>query len=115
LKRVSFLQGNAHKLQQAFVYQHSISKLDYDEMRAKLVEDLTLAEMELRDAQAEQIEVEAVLDFAEIILLFPGGLTYSDGNYRTAVTSLLFPGMQMRSAKKEGLVALPGIEPGFED
>jgi hypothetical protein len=57
------------KLQEAFVYQRSISKHEYDEMRAKLTEDLTLAEMELRDAQAEEIEIEAVLDYAEMIIL----------------------------------------------
>jgi hypothetical protein len=45
--------------------------------------------------------------------LFPEGVTYSDGNYRTALTCLLFSGMQMTTVQKEGLVALPGIEPGF--
>ena len=105
-------------------------------MRAKLADELTLAEMELRDAQAEQIEIEAVLDFAEAVLsnasnlwktapteqkqrfqqlLFPEGVTYSDGNYRTSTTCLLFSGMQTQTAQKERLVALPGIEPGFED
>jgi len=91
-------------------------------MRAKLAEELTLAEMELRDAQAEEIEIEAVLDFAEAVLLhasnlwksttaeqkqrlqqvlFPEGVTYSDGNYRTAVTCLLFSGMQTKAVQKE--------------
>jgi hypothetical protein len=103
-------------------------------MRAKLTEDLTLAEMELRDAQAEEIEIEAVLDYAEMIILnasnlwkaapieqkqrlqqvlFPERIIYADGNYRTALTCLLFSGMQMTTVQKEGLVALPGIEPGF--
>jgi hypothetical protein len=103
-------------------------------MRAKLTEELTLAEMELREAQAEEIEIEAVLDYAEMILtnasnlwkaapseqkqrfqqvLFPKGVTYSDGKYRTAVTCLLFNGMQTEGVKNSGLVALPGIEPGF--
>lgn len=134
--KIKQLRENKDKLQEAFVYQRSISKQEYDEMRAKLVEELTLAEMELRDAQSEEIEIEAVLDFAEMILLnasnlwkaapteqkqrlqrvlFPEGVTYSDGKYRTAVTCLLFSGMQMTNGKKEGLVALPGIEPGFED
>src|ERR1051325_9818265 len=103
-------------------------------MRAKLIEDLTLAEMELREAQAEEIEIETVLEYAEMVLtnasnlwkaapaeqkqrlqqvLFPEGVTYSEGNYRTAVTCWLFSGMPTKSLKKEGLVALPGIEPGF--
>lgn len=37
-------------------------------MRTKLAEELTLAEMELREAQAEEIKIEAVLDFAEMVL-----------------------------------------------
>src|SRR5437764_8366906 len=103
-------------------------------MRAKWAEELTLAEMELRDAQAEEIEIETALDFAEMVLLnasnlwksapseqkqrlqqvlFPEGVTYSEGKYRTATTCLLFSGMQSSTLKKEGLVALPGIEPGF--
>jgi hypothetical protein len=41
----------------------------YNEMRVKLTEELTLAEMELRDAQAQEIETEAVLDFAQMGLL----------------------------------------------
>ena len=38
-------------------------------MRAKLTEELILAEMELRDAQADEIEIETVLDFAQMVLL----------------------------------------------
>ena len=103
-------------------------------MRAKLAEDLALAEMELREAQAEEIEIEAVLDFAQAVLtnasnlwkaapaeqkqrlqqvLFPEGVTYSEGNYRTAVTCLLFSGVETKADEKSRLVALPGIEPGF--
>lgn len=37
--------------------------------RAKLAEDLALAGMDLRDAQAEEVEIEAVLDYAEMIML----------------------------------------------
>ncbi len=103
-------------------------------MRAKLTEELTLAEMDLRDAQAEEIEIEAVLDYAQMVLLnasnlwkaapaeqkqrlqqvlFPEGVTYSEGNYRTAATCLLFSGIETNAVKKSRLVALPGIEPGF--
>src|SRR5216684_199859 len=99
--------------------------------RAKLVQDLTLAEMELRDASAEQVEIDAVLEFADAVLLnalnlwktaptpqkqrlqqvlFPKGVTYSEGSYRTDVTCMLFNGMRTERTEKEGLVALPGIE-----
>ena len=87
-----------------------------------------------RKKQGDQIEVETVLDYAELVLtnasnlwkaapaeqkqrlqqvLFPEGVTYSEGKYRTAVTCLLFSGMETNMVEKEGLVALPGIEPGF--
>ena len=90
-------------------------------MRAKLTEELTLAEMELRDAQGEAIEIEAVLDFAQMVVLnasnlwkaapveqkqrlqtvlFPEGVTYSEGNYRTSVTCLLFNGLGTNTGQK---------------
>jgi hypothetical protein len=46
-------------------------------------------------------------------VLFPEGVTYSEGKYGTAATCLLFSGMGRNEVEKEGLVALPGIEPGF--
>ncbi len=133
-RKIKELRENKARLEEAFIYQKAIDAETYKEMRAKLAEDLTLAEMELREAQAEEIEIEAILDYAEMVLtnasnlwkaapsaqkqrlqqvLFPEGVTYSEGKYRTAVTCLLFSGMGTNAVKKEGLVALPGIEPGF--
>ena len=132
--KVEQLQENKRKLEEAFIYQHAIDRSTYNEMRTKLVEDLTIAGMELRDAQGDDIEIAVVLDFAETVLLnasnlwrvaaaeqkqrlqrvlFPEGATYSEGKYRTAVTSLLFSGSEGNDSKKEGLVALTGIEPVF--
>src|SRR5262249_52454394 len=135
-KRIKELRENKSKLEEAFVYQRAIDATTYQDMRAKLAQDLTLAEIELREVQSEQIEVETLLDFAEMMLLnasnlwksacseqkqrlqqvlFPEGVAYSDAKYRTHATCLLFSGMQKEKPEKEGLVALPGIEPGFED
>jgi site-specific DNA recombinase len=135
-RKVKELRENKTKLEEAFVYQKAIDAQAIRKMRAKLAEELTVAEMERRDAQAEGIEIEAVLDFAQAVLLnasnlwkaasseqkqrlqrvlFPEGETYSEGNYRTSVTSLLFSGVATHAGKKQCLVALPGIEPGFED
>ena len=135
-RKIAELKENKSKLEEAFVYRKAIDQDTYNEMRAKLGTDLTLAEMELREAQAEEIEIETVLDYAQMVLtnasnlwkaapseqkqrlqqvLFPEGVSYSEGNYRTGVTCLLFSGMGIVAIKKEGLVALPGIEPGFED
>ncbi|HEY2233822.1 MAG TPA: recombinase family protein [Candidatus Angelobacter sp.] len=68
-RKVKELRENKTKLEEAYVYRRSIDTETYQSMRAKLAEELTLAEMELRDAQAEEIEMEAVLDFAEMVLL----------------------------------------------
>ncbi len=48
-------------------------------------------------------------------VLFPEGLEYADGNYRTTATCMLFSGLEAQNAEKEDLVALSGIEPEFED
>ena len=133
-RKIAELRENKTKLEEAFVYQKAIDADTYKDMRAKLAEDLTLAEMELREAQAEGIEIETVLDYAEMVLtnasnlwkaapselkqrlqqvLFPEGVTYSEGKYRTAVSCMLFSGMGAKHIKKEGLVALTGIEPVY--
>ena len=133
-RKIAELRENKSKLEEASVYQKAIDQATYNAMRAKLTQELTLAEMELHETQAEQIEVETVLDYGEMVLtnasnlwktapseqkqrlqqvLFSEGVTYSEGKYRTAVTCLLFSGMGTNAVKKEGLVALPGIEPGF--
>lgn len=54
-RKISQLRQNKTKLEEAFVYQKAIDEATYQEMRAKLTEELILAEMELRDAQAEEI------------------------------------------------------------
>ena len=133
-RKIKKLRENKAKLEEAFVFRNAIDEPTYKEMRAKLIEDLTLAEMELREALAEEIEIETVLDYAEMVVtnasnlwkaapaaqkqrlqqvLFPEGVNYSEGKYRTAVTCLLFSGMQINKVENSGLVALPGIEPGF--
>lgn len=122
-RKISQLRQNKTKLEEAFVYQKAIDEATYQEMRAKLAEELTLAEMELREAQAEEIEVETVLDYAEMVLtnasnlwkaapseqkqhlqqvLFPEGVTYSGEEYRTTVTCLLFSGMGGRFGSATG-------------
>ena len=103
-------------------------------MRNALASDITLAEMELREATAETIDAEQVVDFSFNVLmnasnlwktssvdgkqryqrvLFPEGVEYQDNRYRTGVTCLLFNPLETQNEEKEGLVALPGIEPGF--
>src|SRR5262249_16526043 len=93
-------------------------------------------EMKVNEARQEEIDVEELWDFSENLLLnaagtwnqsglegkhrlqqvlFPQGVTYSDGAYRTTATSRMFNMLETVQHEKEALVALPGIEPGFED
>jgi site-specific DNA recombinase len=130
------LRSNREKLEKAFVYDKAIDPETYERMRTALLADITLAEMELRDASLETIDAEAVIEFALNVLanasnlwktasldhkqrfqqvLFPEGVEYSDGDYRTTATCMLFNGLEAEAIEEEELVALPGIEPGFED
>jgi hypothetical protein len=61
-------------------------------MRAKLAEELTLAEMELRESQAEEIEIETVLDYAEMVLLNASNLWKSaPAEQKQRLQQVLFP------------------------
>jgi hypothetical protein len=85
-------------------------------------------------AYSRSVEIEELLDFSENLLLsaaatwcdsgleakqrlqqilFPQGVTYSDGVYRTTVTNPMFNLLRKEVEDKEQLVALTGIEPVF--
>ena len=113
-KQVNEWKERKRKLIEAFVFRQAISREDYDQMRTPLVEDLAVAELNLGRARLDEVEVEKVLDFAENLLLntaeawqrcsleqkqrlqqvlFPQGVEYADGLYRTQETSFLFKGL----------------------
>jgi hypothetical protein len=106
--------------------------LEYKEMKAELDKELMRAEIDANDTRLKEGDLEGLLDFAESILLdisefwlrcsvdqkqrlqhtlFPEGLQFADGTYRTSSTCLLFNLLQPNEDKKEDLVARTGIEP----
>src|SRR5262249_52991618 len=124
------------KLNEAYIYQSSIDAETYRQMKEALEQDTLVLEMKVNEARQEEIDVEELWDFSENLLLnaagtwnqsglegkhrlqqvlFPQGVTYSDGAYRTTATSRMFNMLETVQHEKEALVALPGIEPGFED
>jgi site-specific DNA recombinase len=130
--KVRELMERKAKLNEAYIYQQAISQRDYQEMKAPLVAELALAEIEEREARGEELDIEAVIDFAENVfmdaarlwfemstdqkqrfqqVLFPEGVDFTDGNYRTTATCLMFSGLEPKQPEKEQLVALTGIEP----
>jgi len=113
-RQIEVLKERRRKLREAFVFQQSITKTDYEEMRAPLDKELETSEANLSDAKAAEINLENVIDFAEELLLnvagvwehcsldqkqrlqqvlFPAGIEYSNGVYRTQQSSFLFNGL----------------------
>ena len=111
-----------------------VSLDEYKEMKAEIDERLAVAQAGVDDNKLQESNLDALLNFAETILLdpvsfwlhcpidqkqrlqrvlFPEGLTFEDGSYRTTTTCLLFSLLQSDDVKEEGLVALTGIEPVF--
>jgi hypothetical protein len=102
------------KLNEAFVFHQAITSEDYAQMRTPLNEELAVAELNLSRTRQDEVEIYKVLDFAENLLLdtagawkrcsleqkqrlqqvlFPQGLEFADGVYRTQETSFLFKGL----------------------
>jgi len=135
-RRLGELRSRKNLLVEAFVYKHAIDEQTYGEQLDKLNEEITLAEIEEQDARLDELDVEAAVEFAQYVLLnaprlwaesgadqkqrlqrliFPQGVLFSKGVYRTNATSMLFFELEEISDEKERLVALTGIEPVFED
>ena len=135
-RKLRELRSNRDKLEQAHVYQRTIDSETYQRMRTALLSDITLTEMELRESLLDVIDAGEVIEFALNVLvnasnlwktasldtkqrfqqvLFPEGAEYADGDYRISATCMLFNGLEPNEEGKAELVALPGIEPGFED
>ena len=136
LRRSADLKKRKQLLVEAFVYKRALDQHTYRDEFDRLNEEITLADMEAEDARLDQLDVEAAVEFGQYVLLnagriwsesspeqkqrlqkliFPAGVLFAEGAYRTNTTSMIFFEFGELHVQKEGLVALPGIEPGFED
>jgi site-specific DNA recombinase len=127
--QVSELKERKRKLNEAFVFQQTITREDYDQMRTPLNEELAVAELNLGRARLDEVEIEKVLDFSENLLLntaeawrkcsleqkqrlqqvlFPQGVEYGDGVYRTQEMSFLFKGLEGAQSVGEGFGSATG-------
>ena len=128
-KQMDELRERRRKLNDAFVFQQAIDRNDYEQMRNALQEEMAVAELNLGQARVGEVEVEKVLDFAENLLLntagawqqcsleqkqrlqqvlFPKGMEYADGAYRTQEMSFLFKGLEGAEGTKEGFGSATG-------
>jgi site-specific DNA recombinase len=129
------LNDRKQRLVETFVYDRTIDPPTYQEQLDKLNELIALAEISERDARIEELDVQAAVSFGEFVMLnaprlwtqlsleqkqrlqqmiFPRGVHFEGGAYRTAETSMVFFDLESKPLRKEGLVALTGIEPVFQ-
>jgi len=127
------LNRRKEQLEDSFIYEKAIDRETYQRQLDKLNEQIVLAEMQERDAKLEGYDVEGVLNFADHVILnaarlwtefssdqkqrlkkvlFPQGVTFADGIYKTTETCLIFKLLQESKGEKSGLVPPPGIELG---
>jgi site-specific DNA recombinase len=128
-RQIEKLKERKRKLLQALIYDQTLTRAEYVEMRRPLDTELAFAEDNARLARAAEVEVDTVLDFAESLLLniagawerctldqkqrlqqvvFPRGVDYADGLYRTQQTSLLFKGLGPFVGCEEGFGSATG-------
>jgi hypothetical protein len=110
-KRVAELERRKQRLVQAYVYDQAIDRPTYDRELTTLDEALTFASLELRDAQLEDLDLEAALGYARSLLtstskiwevasaprkrrlqtlMFPEGVSFDGKGLRTPTTAFIF-------------------------
>ncbi len=133
-QNIKSLKERKERLEEAFIYDKSIERVTYQRQLDKLNEQITLAEIQERDAKLEGYDVESVLNFAEHIILnaarlwleasdeqkqrlqklfFPKGVSFANGNYGTTEICPFFNVISQNGNDKSIMATLPGIEPGL--
>lgn len=130
--QVDDLNLKREMLEEAFLYKKEIDRQTYDRQKLKLEEALTFAEMDLRDAKASECDIEGVLEYAGMVIsnagklwiefnleqkqrfqrvLFPDGLAFKDGEFRTDTTCPIFKLLQSDREGEERMATPTGFEP----
>jgi hypothetical protein len=94
----------------------------YQEQLDKLSEEIALAEIREHEARIAEVDIQAAVSFGEFVLLnaprlwaelsfaqklrlqqalFPRGVQFENGAYRTTETSMIFLGYRERRLKKK--------------
>ena len=128
------LNQRKERLEETFIYEKTIDRETYQRQLDKLNEQIVLVEMQEREAKLEGYDVEAVLNFAEHVILnaarlwtefssdqkqrlqkalFPQGVTFVDGIYKTTETCLIFKLLQESEVKKQVWRPYRESNPGY--
>jgi site-specific DNA recombinase len=131
-KRIAELERRKQRLVQAYVYDQAIDRPIYDREVTTLDEALTFASLELRDAELEDLDLEATLGFSRSLLtstseiwtvasaprkrtlqplIFPEGVTFDGKGLGTPATAFVYSLLGSESCGEKDLVEPKGIEP----
>jgi site-specific DNA recombinase len=129
--KVAELENRKNRLVD-FLMAGRLDQQTYDEQTARLRVEVESAERELREADLEQMDVEAVLAFSEKLLdrprqlwlessldqkqrlqrvFFPDGLAYNEDGFGTAASNCFFSVLRSVSEEKATLASPTGFEP----
>ena len=131
-KQIAKLEERKRRLVDAYVYEQTIDKQTYSQELARVSQDLTLVKVEHHGNEVDGLDVEAVLEFAEYVVLnsrrlweefpldlrrrmqkvlFPEGLVYDGEAFRTPVTCLFFRDLERSEREEYEVVARTGFKP----
>ena len=133
-RRIEELQRRENRLDEVFLYERGIDRETYERQRDRLREEIALARIEEEDARIEEIDVEALVDYSEQVLLsaarlwtdasfeqrlrlqqvlFPQGLRWNEKGFGIAVTCLAFSQLPLNTSESNDLASPTGFEPVF--
>jgi site-specific DNA recombinase len=133
-RRLDELQALKDRLVGAFVYRQQIDQQTYERETNLLNDKIDAVRGEMADATADEIDVEGVVRYAEFVALnaarlwqqasteqkqplqaalFPEGLRFGSGGFRTPVTSLFFRKMEAGPIDGSRVATLAGFEPAI--
>src|SRR5262249_7579596 len=131
-KRLADLERRKQKLVRAYIYDQAIDRPTYDRELATLEESLTFTNLELRDTQIEDLDLEASLGFGRSLLtntsklwtlanaprkrrlqalIFPEGITFDGEVLGTPVTTFIYRMLGAETGDEVSLVEQKGFEP----
>lgn len=131
-RKLAHLQEQKRRLVDAFVYRQAIDEPTYQNELDRIREAMVIAEVEINENRLDELDVEAVLAFAEHVVLnarrlwseyplelrrqlqkvlFPDGLAFHGEGFGTPVTCLFFRPLEASEDQDSRLVARAGFEP----
>jgi site-specific DNA recombinase len=129
--RIAYLRTKKSQLVD-YLTRGTLTEATYKEAAAEVEAEIVVADIGLKEAQCEELDMEVVLNFAQDLLtnagrlwlefdldrkqrlqkiLFPEGLSFADGRFGTAATSFVFNDLTARFGQESGLVRPVGFEP----